>query len=76
KFKTIMMLRGADDATLCKCFQVTLSMSAMDWYKSVPPNLISNFGEHSLAFVNQFIAIHPALGLNPKSRGIPPKLLG
>ncbi len=59
KYKRSMVLHGADDATLCKCFEVTLTGPATAWYNSLAPGTIREFQELSTAFTQQFIGSKP-----------------
>ncbi len=59
KYRHSMVLHGADDATLCKCFEVTLSGPATTWYNSLGPGTMMGFKELSTAFTQQFIGSRP-----------------
>ncbi len=50
KYKRSMVLHGADDATLCKCFEVTLSGPATAWYNSLAHGSLLSFQELSTTF--------------------------
>ncbi|WP_271039623.1 reverse transcriptase domain-containing protein [Agrobacterium sp. ST15.13.040] len=59
KYRRSMIMHGADDATMCKCFEVTLTGPATAWYNSLPPGTITEFQELSTAFTQQFIGSRP-----------------
>ncbi len=61
KYRRSMALHGANDATLCKCFEVTLSRPMTAWYNSLAPGTIMGFQELSTTFTQQFIDSRPTV---------------
>ncbi len=59
KYKRSMVLHGAEDATLCKCFEVALSGPATALYNSLAHRTLLSFQELSTAFTQQFIGSKP-----------------
>ena len=56
KFRSIMIVNGASDPILCRCFPSFLDGPALDWFCSLPANSISRFQELAKQFEDHFAA--------------------
>lgn len=45
KYNRAMEVKEANEASLCKCFEIALIGPASSWYNSLPQKLIGSFGE-------------------------------
>ncbi|XP_072053126.1 uncharacterized protein [Arachis hypogaea] len=53
-FKSWMYLADTSDATRYKAFPTTLTKSAMKWFDSLPPRLVTSFEDLTRKFLTQF----------------------
>ncbi|XP_072064426.1 uncharacterized protein [Arachis hypogaea] len=56
KFRSIMIVNGASDPILCRCFPSFLDGPALDWFCSLPADSISRFQELARQFEDHFAA--------------------
>ncbi|XP_072076625.1 uncharacterized protein [Arachis hypogaea] len=56
KFRSIMIVNGASDPILCRCFPSFLDGPAPDWFCSLPADSISRFQELAKQFEDHFAA--------------------
>ncbi|XP_015964502.1 uncharacterized protein LOC107488290 [Arachis duranensis] len=56
KFRSIMIVNGASDPILCRCFPSFLDGPALDWFCSLPADSISRFQELAKQFEDHFAA--------------------
>nr|XP_025682159.1 uncharacterized protein LOC112783427 [Arachis hypogaea] len=56
KFRSIMIVNGASDPILCRCFPSFLDGPALDWFCSLPADSISRFQELASQFEDHFAA--------------------
>ncbi|XP_025616243.1 uncharacterized protein [Arachis hypogaea] len=56
KFRSIMIVNGASDPILCRCFPSFLDGPALDWFCSLPADSISRFQELAAQFEDHFAA--------------------
>ncbi|XP_057740512.1 uncharacterized protein LOC130957685 [Arachis stenosperma] len=56
KFRSIMIVNGASDPILCRCFPSFLDGPALDWFCSLPVDSISRFQELAKQFEDHFAA--------------------
>ncbi|XP_072074122.1 uncharacterized protein [Arachis hypogaea] len=56
KFRSIMIVNGASDPILCRCFPSFLDGPALDWFCSLPADSISRFQELAGQFEDHFVA--------------------
>ncbi|XP_072052062.1 uncharacterized protein [Arachis hypogaea] len=56
KFPSIMIVNGASDPILCRCFPSFLDGPALDWFCSLPADSISRFQELAKQFEDHFAA--------------------
>ncbi|XP_057739939.1 uncharacterized protein LOC130957056 [Arachis stenosperma] len=56
KFRSIMIVNGASDPILCRCFPSFLDGPALDWFCSSPADSISRFQELAKQFEDHFAA--------------------
>ncbi|XP_072087916.1 uncharacterized protein [Arachis hypogaea] len=56
KFRSIMIVNGASDPILCRCFLSFLDGPALDWFCSLPADSISRFQELARQFEDHFAA--------------------
>ncbi|XP_072094212.1 uncharacterized protein [Arachis hypogaea] len=56
KFRSIMIVNGASDPILCRCFPSFLDGPALDWFCSLPADSISRFQELAKQFEDHFVA--------------------
>ncbi|XP_057739852.1 uncharacterized protein LOC130956943 [Arachis stenosperma] len=56
KFRSIMIVNGASDPILCRCFPSFLDGPALDWFCSLPADSISRFQELAKQFEQHFAA--------------------
>ncbi|XP_025703470.1 uncharacterized protein [Arachis hypogaea] len=56
KFRSIMIVNGASDPILCRCFPSFLDGPALDWFCSLPADSISRFQELAAQFEDYFAA--------------------
>ncbi|XP_016164020.1 uncharacterized protein LOC107606472 [Arachis ipaensis] len=56
KFRSIMIVNGASDPILCRCFSSFLDGPALDWFCSLPADSISHFQELAKQFEDHFAA--------------------
>ncbi|XP_025704106.1 uncharacterized protein [Arachis hypogaea] len=56
KFRSIMIVNGASDPILCRCFPSFLDGPALDWFCSLPADSISRFQELATQFEDHFAA--------------------
>jgi len=54
-YKTHMDLQGTPQELACRAFPLTLSGSARDWFRRLPPNSIASFEDLERKFVTQFL---------------------
>ena len=54
RYKYAMMVRGPDEATLCKGFPSTLVGAAMTWMLNLPPGSIGSFAQLEESFLMHF----------------------
>ncbi|XP_057724061.1 uncharacterized protein LOC130940023 [Arachis stenosperma] len=54
KFRSIMIVNGASDPILCRCFPSFLDGPALDWFCSLPADSISRFQELAAQFEDHF----------------------
>nr|XP_029154560.1 uncharacterized protein LOC114927776 [Arachis hypogaea] len=54
KFRSIMIVNGASDPILCRCFSSFLDGPALDWFCSLPADSISRFQELARQFEDHF----------------------
>ncbi|XP_016168678.1 uncharacterized protein LOC107611240 [Arachis ipaensis] len=73
KFRSIMIVNGASDLVLCRCFQSYLDGPALDWFCALPAGSISRFQELATLFEDQFprsaIYLHDSDYLNTIKQG-------
>jgi hypothetical protein len=55
-YKMHMDLNGTPQEMACRAFPLTLSGSARDWFRKLPPNSITCFDDLGQKFVTQFLA--------------------
>ena len=55
-FKSLMLLQGTTDATLCRVFLSTLRKATHHWYLSLESNIMDSFHQLSRMFVAHFIS--------------------
>ncbi|CAL2230028.1 unnamed protein product [Prunus armeniaca] len=53
-FKSVMILRKADDALMCKAFAMTLRGAAQDWFHILPFGSINSFKELAYVFTKEY----------------------
>ncbi|XP_061346099.1 uncharacterized protein LOC133291784 [Gastrolobium bilobum] len=53
-FRAAMSLCGESDSLLCRKFPVFLRKQALEWFTSLPDNLIDSWAELSIRFTQQF----------------------
>ncbi|XP_057719195.1 uncharacterized protein LOC130933583 [Arachis stenosperma] len=56
KFRSIMIVNGASDPILCRCFPSFLDGPALDWFCFLPADSISRFQELAKQFEDHFAA--------------------
>nr|XP_025612050.1 uncharacterized protein LOC112705435 [Arachis hypogaea] len=56
KFRSIMIVNGASDPILCRCFPSFLDGPALDWFCSLPADSISRFQVLAKQFEDHFAA--------------------
>ncbi|XP_057740207.1 uncharacterized protein LOC130957361 [Arachis stenosperma] len=56
KFRSIMIVNGASDPILCRCFPSFLDGPVLDWFCSLPADSISRFQELARQFEHHFAA--------------------
>ncbi|XP_025670070.1 uncharacterized protein [Arachis hypogaea] len=73
KFTSIMIVNGASDKVLCRCFPSYLDDPALDWFCSLPAGSISRFRDLSKPFDEHFagsaIFLHDSDYLNTIRKG-------
>ncbi|XP_057756473.1 uncharacterized protein LOC130975747 [Arachis stenosperma] len=73
KFTSIMIVNGASDKVLCRCFPSYLDGPALDWFCSLPAGSISRFRDISKPFEEHFagsaIYLHDSNYLNTIKQG-------
>ncbi|XP_016206117.1 uncharacterized protein LOC107646449 [Arachis ipaensis] len=73
KFRSIMIVNGASDKVLCRCFPSYLDGPALDWFCSLPTDSISRFQELATLFEDHFagsaIYLHDSDYLNTIKQG-------
>ncbi|XP_072092774.1 uncharacterized protein [Arachis hypogaea] len=73
KFRSIMIVNGASDPILCRCFPSFLDGPALDWFCSLPADSISRFQELAKQFEEHFAAsaiyLHDSDYLNTIKQG-------
>ncbi|XP_072077923.1 uncharacterized protein [Arachis hypogaea] len=73
KFTSIMIVNGASDKVLCRCFPSYLDGPALDWFCSLPAGSISRFRDISKPFEEHFagsaIYLHDSDYLNTIKQG-------
>ncbi|XP_057760393.1 uncharacterized protein LOC130980761 [Arachis stenosperma] len=73
KFTSIMIVNGASDKVLCRCFPSYLDDPALDWFCSLPAGSISRFRDISKPFEEHFagsaIYVHDSDYLNTIKQG-------
>jgi hypothetical protein len=55
-YKMHMDLQGTPREMACQAFSLTLSSSARDWFRKLPPSSITCFDDLERKFVTQFLA--------------------
>ncbi|XP_016185949.1 uncharacterized protein LOC107627638 [Arachis ipaensis] len=73
KFRSIMIVNGASDTVLCRCFPNYLDGPALDWLCAFPAGLISRFQQLAKLFEDHFagstIYLHDSDYLNTIKQG-------
>nr|XP_025684547.1 uncharacterized protein LOC112785302 [Arachis hypogaea] len=73
KFTSIMIVNGASDKVLCRCFPSYLDGPTLDWFCSLPAGSISRFRDISKPFEEHFagsaIYLHDSDYLNTVKQG-------
>nr|XP_025637797.1 uncharacterized protein LOC112733141 [Arachis hypogaea] len=73
KFTSIMIVNGASNKVLCRCFPSYLDGPALDWFCSLPEGSISRFRDISKPFEEHFagsaIYLHDSDYLNTVKQG-------
>ncbi|GMN64342.1 hypothetical protein TIFTF001_033411 [Ficus carica] len=54
-YQTHMLIQSANDATLCKSFCLTLTGTARQWYRRLPPESIDSFQQLASSFSAVFL---------------------
>lgn len=54
-FRAHLDLHETPDEVACRAFPLTLSGSAQDWFRKLPPSSISNFEDLRRVFLSQFM---------------------
>lgn len=60
-YVSAMAITRANDATLCRAFNLTLTGATTTWYNTLSGKLFNSFKKLSLAFSNYFIGSKPSL---------------
>ncbi|XP_016164649.1 uncharacterized protein LOC107607184 [Arachis ipaensis] len=73
KFRSIMIVNGASDPVLCRCFPSYLDGPALDWFCALPAGSISRFQELAKLFEDHFVGsaiyLHDSDYLNTIKQG-------
>ena len=54
RYRTLMMIQGANDALMCLSFLTTLQKSAWVWYSGLAPESVASFEQLEEMFVAHF----------------------